>query len=75
MKIGGKSLVFSAAPPTYEETMGAVDINDLEEDAHPIGSKPYAPRYPVYHRTSQNFADANGGPSAGRSNMGFRPDL
>lgn len=29
--------------------MGNIDINDSEEDLHPMGSKPYSPRYPVYH--------------------------
>lgn len=43
---------FISAPPTYEETVGALNINDLVEDPHPIGSKPYSPRYPVYHNTN-----------------------
>lgn len=38
-----------SAPPTYEETMGAIDINDIEDDQHPMGSQPFSPRYPVYH--------------------------
>lgn len=29
--------------------MGNIDIIDSEEDLHPMGSKPYSPRYPVYH--------------------------
>lgn len=70
-----KLTILLTAPPSYEEALGAVDINDAEEDSHPIASQPYAPRYPVYHANTliPALPATLPGSELGRTNTGFIP--